>query len=492
MKIKVEKKSILDIEADIIVVNLFDGVKMPGGVTGIVDEAYNNLISKYVIKKEQFTGKFGEIFTLPIIEQNKKIMVVGLGEAKEFTTAKIRTLSAKVIKACNAIKGAKKVVSILHGAGIAGLCPEACAQMIAEGIISGLYSFDKYKSDKAEKNIKEFVIAEIDNDKFKKAKKGVEKGLIVAEAVNMARDLINEPAQNIYPETLADFAVKNSNVKTTVYNKKEIKKMGMNAFLAVGQGSAHEPKLIHMEYVPEKKAKKKIAIVRKGITFDSGGLDLKPASSMLTMKDDMSGAAAVISTMNAISKLMPDVEVYAIVAACENMPSGTSYKPGDVITAKTGRTIEIDNTDAEGRVTLADALAYAEELGVDEIIDIATLTGACMVALGTVASGIMGNNDEKIKEFIAQGEKVGEKYWQMPMFKEYGDSLKSDIADTKNTGGRYGGTSAAGIFLSHFVKKTPWIHLDIAGTAYLSGTNAEGVKGATGVGVRTLIEHITH
>ena len=490
MKIKVEKKSILDIEADIIVVNLFDGVKIPGGVTGIVDEAYNNLISNYVIKQEKFTGKFGEIYTLPLIEEKKKILVVGLGEAKEFTLAKLRTLNAKIIKACNSIKNAKKVVSILHGAGIAGLCPEACAQMIAEGLVSGTYSFDKYKSDKAEKNIKEFVIAEIDNDKFKKAKKGLEKGLVIAEAVNMARDLINEPAEHIYPETLADYAVKNSNVQTTVYNKKEIKKMGMNAFLAVGQGSVHEPKLIHMQYVPEKKAKKKIAIVGKGITFDSGGLDLKPASSMLTMKDDMSGAAAVISTMNAISKLMPNVEVHAIVAACENMPSGTSYKPGDVVTAKTGRTIEIDNTDAEGRVTLADALAYAEDLGVDEIIDIATLTGACMVALGSVASGIMGNNDEKIKEFIAQGEKVGERYWQMPMFKEYGDSLTSDIADTKNTGGRNGGASAAGIFLSHFIKKTPWIHIDIAGTAFLSGANAEGVKGATGVGVRTLIEHI--
>ena len=208
MKIKVEKKSILDIAADVIVVNLFDGVKCPGGVTGIVDEAFDNLISNYVIKQEKFSGKFGEIYTLPLINEKKKILVVGLGEVKDFTPAKIRTLSAKVIRACETIKNAKKVVSILHGAGIGGLCPEACAQMMAEGLISGTYSFDKYKSDKTEKNIKEFIIAEIDNDKFKKAKKGVEKGLIIADAVNMARDLINEPAQNIYPETLADYAVK--------------------------------------------------------------------------------------------------------------------------------------------------------------------------------------------------------------------------------------------------------------------------------------------
>ncbi|MBQ4122658.1 leucyl aminopeptidase [bacterium] len=490
MKVKVEKKSILDIEADAIVVNLFEGVKNPAGVTGIVDKAYKKIISDYVIKQEKFEGKYGEIYVLPLVKENKKIYVLGLGKSDEFDFVKIRNLNAKLIKQLNSKKNIKKVVSILHGAGIAGLCPENCAQMITEGIISGLYCFDKYKSEKKEINVKEFVIAEIDDDKFKKAKKGVEKGLIVAKSVNGARDLINESAQYLYPETLADYAVKNSGVKTTVYNKNQIKKMGMNAFLAVGQGSVHEPKLIHMEYIPEKKAKKKIAIVGKGITFDSGGLDLKPPASMLTMKDDMSGAAAVIETMKAISQLKPNVEVHAIVATCENMPSGSSYKPGDVIVAKTGRTIEIDNTDAEGRVTLADALAYAEELGVDEIIDIATLTGACMVALGTVASGIMGNDDGKIKEFISIAKQAGEKFWQLPMDEEYGNSLKSDIADTKNTGGRMGGASAAGIFLSKFIAKTPWIHIDIAGTAYLDKANAEGIKNASGVGVRSLIKYI--
>ena len=385
----------------------------------------------------------------------------------------------------------KKIVSILHGAGIAGLCPQLCAQMITEGAISGTYSFDKYKSVKNEIKIKEFIIAETDNEKYKKAKKGVETGIIVGNAVNNTRNLINESSQYLYPETLAQYAVENSGVKTTVYNKAHIKKMGMNAFLAVGQGSVHEPKFIHMEYKPEKKAKRKIAIVGKGITFDAGGLDLKPPSSMLTMRDDMSGAAAVISTMNAISQLKPDVEVHGIIAACENMPSGSAYKPGDVIIAKTGRSIEIDNTDAEGRVTLADALAYAEELKVDEIIDIATLTGACMVALGTVASGIMGNNDKKIQEFIQTAKEAGERYWQLPMYEEYGDTLKSDIADTKNTGGRMGGASAAGIFLSKFIKNTPWIHIDIAGTAFLETKNDEGIKGGIGVGVRSLIKYIT-
>ena len=489
MKISVQNKSILDVDADIIIVNLFEGVKTPGGVTGIIDGAYNSVISNFVIKKEKFTGSFGEIYVLPIVEEGKKIFIAGLGKQADFNYKKIRDLTAKIIRTCKTSPSAKKIVSILHGAGVAGLCPGYCAQMIAEGAISGIYTFDKYKSDKKENTIKEFIIAEIDKDKFQKAKKGVEKGIIVAEAVNRARNLINESSQYLYPETLAEYAVQNSGVKTTVYNKEQIKEMGMNAFLAVGQGSVHEPKFIHMKYKP-KNAKKKIAIVGKGITFDAGGLDIKPPSSMLTMRDDMSGAAAVISTIRAISELNPDVEVHAIVAACENMPSGSAYKPGDVIIAKTGRSIEIDNTDAEGRVTLADALAYAEELGVDEIIDIATLTGACMVALGTVASGIMTNNNDKMFEFIKISEKTGERFWPLPMYEEYGDSLKSDIADTKNTGGRMGGASTAGIFLSKFIQKTPWLHLDIAGTAFLEKADSEGIKNATGVGVRSLIEYI--
>ncbi len=491
MKVKIEKKSILDIDADLIIVNLFKGVKAPGGVTGIVDKAYKNIISDFVIKQEKFEGKYGSIYQLPLPKEGKRIFIAGLGEQKDFTYSKIRDLTAKIIRTCSLLKGVKKVVTILHGAGIGGMCPELCAQMITEGAISGTYAFDKYKTEKKDNNIKEFIIAETDNTKYKKAKQGVETGTVIAEAVNRARDLINESSQYLYPETLAKYAVENSGVKTTVYNKAQIKKMGMNAFLAVGQGSVHEPKFIHMEYKPEKKAKRKIAIVGKGITFDAGGLDLKPPSSMLTMRDDMSGAAAVICTMRAISELKPDVEVHALVAACENMPSGSAYKPGDVIIAKTGRSIEIDNTDAEGRVTLADALAYAEELNVDEIIDIATLTGACMVALGTVASGIMGNNEDKIKEFIKTADITGERYWQLPMFEEYGDTLKSDIADTKNTGGRMGGASAAGIFLSKFIKNTPWLHLDIAGTAFLDSANSEGIKGATGIGVRSLIKYIT-
>ena len=267
--------------------------------------------------------------------------------------------------------------------------------------------------------------------------------------------------------------------------------MGMGAFLAVGQGSDQPPKFIHMTYQPNKKSVKKIAIIGKGITFDSGGYDIKPPSSMLNMKDDMSGAAAILAIMQALPELAPNIEVHGIIAACENMLNGSSYKPGDILTAKNGKTIEVDNTDAEGRLTLADALCFAEELNVDEIIDVATLTGACMVALGHFASGIMGNSDNLIEKIQKSAEKSGEAFWKLPIWDAHMDSLKSDIADMKNTGSRYAGASVAGAFLKNFIKSTKWVHLDVAGTAFLDKPYKGFIKGATGISVRTLLEYIT-
>ena len=245
-----------------------------------------------------------------------------------------------------------------------------------------------------------------------------------------------------------------------------------------------------MKYIPQN-PKKRIAIIGKGLCFDSGGLDIKPANSMLNMKDDMSGSACILGVMKAISKIKPDVEVHGIIASCENMPSGSSYKPGDILKAMNGKTIEVDNTDAEGRLTLADALCYACELDVEEVIDIATLTGACMVALGSIASGIMGNNNDFVQKIIKTGEIVGEKYWELPMWQEYRDNMDSDVADMKNTGTRYGGASAAGMFLKEFVSdNVKWAHLDVAGTAFLDKPQKEFSKGSTGIGVRTLIKYI--
>ena len=307
--------------------------------------------------------------------------------------------------------------------------------------------------------------------------------------MKFTRDLANTPAQIATPAKLAEIAKDINGIETKIYEKDEIEKMGMGAFLAVGQGSVNPPKFIHMKYTCDN-PKKRIAIIGKGICFDSGGLDIKPASSMLTMKDDMSGAACVLGVMSIIREFNPQVEVHGIIAACENMPSGKAYKPGDIVTAKNGKTIEIDNTDAEGRLTLADALCYACELGVDEVIDLATLTGACMVALGTHASGIMGNDENLVHTLIDTAKRNGEKFWELPLWEEYFDSLKSEIADMKNSGARWGGASAAGVFLQKFVKDVKWAHIDIAGTAFLDKPQKEFISGATGAGVRTLLGYI--
>jgi leucyl aminopeptidase len=308
----------------------------------------------------------------------------------------------------------------------------------------------------------------------------------IADAMNFTRDLANEPAAYATPSKLADIAQSIEGVETRVFEKEQIKQMGMGAFYAVARGSEEPPKFIHMKYTSPTPLKK-IAIIGKGLCFDSGGLDLKPASSMLTMRDDMSGAACVLGIMKVLNKFKPDIEVHGIIAACENMPGCDAYKPGDILTAKNGKTIEVDNTDAEGRLTLADALCYACELGVDEVIDIATLTGACMVALGSIASGVMGNDEDMIRKVIDTAKESGEKYWELPMFEEYMNGLKSDIADMKNIGGRNAGSATAACFLNRFVEKnTKWAHIDIAGMDLTDGSKAMYPKGASGFGVLLL------
>lgn len=489
MKMQLAEASIIDIKSDLIVVNLFEGVKEPKGATGALDEALEGLISKYVIEQEKFEGKFGELYVFPtygLLPANK-VMVAGLGKEEDFNYGKIRILSSKIAKKALSIK-AKKVSTIVHGAGIGGLNPFKCAQMIAEGVMIGSYEFNKYKSEKGSQ-IEIFEVVENNKEIVDEIKRGLKLGKNIGEAVNFARDMVNEPAGVITPKKVAEIA-RGLHLETKILDREEVKKLNMGAYLAVAQGSDEEPKFIHLKYSSKNKNCKKLAIIGKGITFDSGGLDLKPADSMRNMKDDMSGAAALLGIMSKIKDLNPDVEIHGIIASCENMPSGKAYKPGDILKAMNGKTIEIDNTDAEGRLTLADAICYAESLGVDEIIDIATLTGACMVALGQVAAGIMGNNQEMIDKLIKCAEEGGEKFWQLPLFEEYKDSIKSDVADMRNSGGRYAGASSAGLFLKEFVSKAKWTHIDIAGPAFISTEINELGKGATGVGVRSLINYI--
>lgn len=453
-------------KCDVLVINMFEGEKTS-----------QEIANKYALEEDEFKGKFKNTYLLQTYDKipARKILVMGLGKKDEMTLDRAREIGAKITNKVKSIHAKTVAIDFDEMEDYIGA--------VAEGLLIGDYKFDKYKSDKKEeKEIEVFLnIEEAD----------LQYAEIAISAMNMARDLANEPAALITPSKLAEIA-QSLGLQTTVYSDYELEDMNMGAFSAVAKGSSEEPKFIHIKYEP-KEAKKKIAIIGKGITFDAGGLDLKPASSMLTMRDDMSGAACVLAVMSKIKELNADIEVHGIIAACENMPGCSAYKPGDILTARNGKTIEVDNTDAEGRLTLADALCYACELGVDEVIDIATLTGACMVALGTQAAGIMGNDEELIDNLIDAAEDAGERYWPLPMYDEYKDSLKSEIADMKNTGSRWGGASTAGLFLENFVKPDQkWAHIDIAGVAFLDSAQKYYIKGATGAGVRALLTYLLY
>ena len=463
MEIKVSN-DVKNLAVDVLVINMFEGKKTS-----------QDLANTYAIDRDGFKGKLGQTYLLQTYGQipAQKILVVGCGKRDEFCENEVRTVVYKAVKKLQQMFA--KTAAFDFEVGFGWRKFGTIGAMLAD------YAFDKYKSEKATR-VNELTFGNVSEE-------SVKAGKAFGNAMKFTRDLANEPAAYATPSKLAEIALNIEGLETKVYDKKETEEMGMGAFLAVSQGSVQPPKFIHMKYSCPN-PKKKIAIIGKGICFDSGGMDLKPPSSMLTMRDDMSGAACVLGVMQALKEFNPQVEVHGIVAACENMASGSAYKPGDILTAKNGKTIEVDNTDAEGRLTLADALCYACELGVDEVIDIATLTGACVVALGSFVTGIMGNDEDMIRRIMQTAENVGEKYWQLPMFKEYFNSLKSDIADMKNTGSRQGGASIAGIFLQEFVKDVKWAHIDIAGTAFLEKPENEFIKGATGAGVRTLLSYI--
>ena len=453
-------------ECDILVVNMFEN-----------ETTSEELANKYAIEEDKFEGKLGATYLLQTYGKQpaRKILVLGFGKRDEFNPDKLRTAVAKSIKKAIAME-AKTVTFAFDGIDF------DYSEQFVYGVEIADYDFDKYKTKKS-KHIETVYVNET-----QALKENLNRAQIVCKAMKFARDIANEPAQFATPSKLAEYA-EGFGLETKIYDKEEGENMGMGAYLAVAKGSCEPPKFIHMKYSVEN-PKKRIALIGKGLCFDSGGLDIKPASSMLTMKDDMSGGACVLGIMSVIKELCPETEVHGIIAACENMPGCSAYKPGDVLTAKNGKTIEVDNTDAEGRLTLADALCYACELGVDEVIDIATLTGACMVALGTVASGIMGNDDNFVKTLIETAKSQGERFWELPMYEEYKESLKSNVADMQNTGSRWGGASTAGLFLKEFVKDVKWAHIDIAGVAYLDKPQAEFIKGSTGAGVRTLISHV--
>jgi leucyl aminopeptidase len=371
-----------------------------------------------------------------------------------------------------------------------GIEPETSAQAITEGALLGLYSFTKYKKPEYQ-NVEEIIIAVTEKESVPILESAIAKGKIVAEATNLARDMVNEPANYMTPSRMAEVAediASRYNLECKVFDREDMEAMGMEALLGVAKGSNQPPKLITLAYKGDERSARAMGFLGKGITFDSGGISIKPSEGMEDMKGDMAGAAAVMTAVGAIAQLKPKINVTAIIPATENLPSGTALKPGDILRAMNGKTIEVISTDAEGRLILADALSYAVKQGLSPLIDLATLTGACRVALGLLYSGVFGNDRDLIDKVLKAGERTGEKMWQMPMAEEYKEQIKSEIADIKNTGNRYGGAITAALFLAEFVGNTPWIHLDIAGPRLSSKDSGYLVKGATGFGVRTLIE----
>jgi leucyl aminopeptidase len=491
MRIQVLAADILKLQVDGLIVNLFDGTKEPGGATGAVDKALGGAITQLIADKE-IKGKLNEatlIHTMGKIPA-KRVVVAGLGKAEELTPDKIRQT---VSEACRLLrnKEAKKVASIIHGAGAGGIEPARAAQAIAEGAILGLYAFNKHKTKEPEHSeIEELLLVEKNKEKVHALEQGVLLGKVIAEASCFARDLVNEPSNSMTPSDLAEMAKKSASelgMECTVLDREQIKELGMGGLLGVARGSQEPPKLIVLQYKGRSSTPKTLGLIGKGITFDSGGISIKPSDGMGDMKGDMSGAAAVIATMRAIAQLKPKINVTAVVPATENLPSGTAYKPGDILKSMSGKTIEIISTDAEGRLILADALCYARKQGLSPLIDVATLTGACHIALGDLCSGVFTNNQELADRVIRVSKEAGECLWQMPMNEEYKQQNKSDVADIKNTGGRYGGAITAAQFLAEFSEDTPWVHLDIAGTALAKNGSGYTVKGATGVPVRTLV-----
>ena len=496
MNIKVSHVDLLSYKGDALIVNLFEKLKKPGGATGAVDAALGGVISG-LIRDGQIKGKLEEATVVPTYGNLpvKKVIVVGLGSKKDFDLDRVRRVTAAGCRAAQAA-GASRVATILHGAGAGGIDPRDAAQAVAEGAKLGLYRFDKYlnipKEDRPAQ-VKELTIVERDKAKGAALKRGVTQGQIMADAGLFARDLINEPPNVVFPREMAKrarAALKDLPVSVRVLGRKDLDRLKMGAYIGVTIGSVQEPQLIVMTYRGNPKSKKALALVGKGVTFDSGGLSLKPSSSMTGMKGDMSGAANVIAAMTAIGKLKPKVNVTAYAPCVENMPDGAAQRVDDIRTAMNGKTIEIANTDAEGRLILADTILYAKKQGCEALIDIATLTGACVMALGEVRSGAFTNDEKLLGKLKAASDKTGEKLWHMPTDDEYKELNKSEVADIKNVGGRYAGATTAALFLGFFVEDTPWVHLDIAGTYTYDKPRSYYPTGATGQVTRTLVQFV--
>ena len=491
MEIKVIAGDITKIEAGAIIVNYFEGMERLDGDITIIDKALDGAIAQLIAQGE-IKGKLSEVTIIHSLGKlpAARVVIAGLGKQTELSQDKVRGVVAETCRLLRQ-KGVDSIATAAQGAGVAGISLESAAQAVTEGALLGVYSFRRHITKEAEYGeIKELTIVEPDETKLPLLEQACYKGRVLAGATNLARDMVNEPANYMTPSHMAETAnrlAETHGLELNILEQEQMHELGMGALLGVTQGSRQPPKFIVLHYKGSDSNEIDVALIGKGITFDSGGISIKPSEGMGEMKGDMAGGAAVMAAMSAIAQLKPKINITAIIPAAENLPSDNALKPGDVLTAMNGKTIEIISTDAEGRLILADALGYAKKLDAKHMVDVATLTGACVVALGNVCSGVFGNNQELVDKVIAAGAEAGELIWQMPMYEEYKEQNKSDVADIKNVGGRYGGAITAAQFLAEFVSDTPWVHLDIAGTNLSEKERAYLVKGATGVPVRTLV-----
>jgi leucyl aminopeptidase len=474
-------------------VTVFKGEKPTNALFKELDRITGGVLAA-TLKAGEFKGEPGETALIRFARRGKvkanRLLLIGMGDREEYKASAVSIASGTATRTLRQLN--VKSFAFLPRCDAYSV---EVAQNAVQGVITSQFELDKYKTrDKNEKAITSFVVC-IDDARPADLKQGIARGEAIGDSMNFTRDLANEPPNILTPTEMANRArvmAREVGLKIEVLDEARMEKLGMGSLLSVSKGSAQPAKLIVLRYTPTKNTGKKdelIALVGKGITFDTGGISIKPAEGMDAMKYDMSGGATVLGTMRALALLKPTVPVIGVVAAVENMPGGKASRPSDVVTASNGKTVEILNTDAEGRLILADAVAYAEKQGATRIVDMATLTGAVIVALGDVNTGIMGNDQMLVDEIVDCGKEAGENFWQLPVGKEYSKQIKSDIADVKNIGPRgKAGTIIGAVFIQEFVDQAKWAHLDIAGTAWADNPKPYQAKGPTGVAVRTMIK----
>lgn len=471
-----------NIRSQLLIIPFFEDEKE---VREVKDKRILEFISR-VLRSGAIKGKiFENLFTVTEFNEPKYIFFSGMGKKEEITLHDLRKIAGIVAKTC-VPKGIETYGILLRGKWQGKLS----APVWVEGLLHGAYRYTDFKSEEsaATHDIKKIFLYNI-----KEQEKGEIKNLCstsnkILRTVNAYRNVINAPSNYMTPAKLAEVAIEmaqKTEIRHKVFGLKEIEELKMGGIIAVSKGSREEPRLVELEYCPGK-YKKTVCLVGKGVTFDSGGISIKPWDGMEKMKYDMAGATAVIGAMDIISQLKPDVKVIGLVPIVENLPGGSAYKPGDILRMYSGKTVEVISTDAEGRLILADALAYSLKFQPDAIVDIATLTGACVIALGHEASGVLGNDERLIRLIQEAGEETGERVWELPLWKEYDDLIKSEHADMKNVGGREAGTIQGAVFLKRFVGDVPWAHIDIAGTAWHDNEKPYATAGATGWGIRLL------